>query len=627
MVLLAALALSASAASQDLELRPWAKAVPLRFEIEEERKDADEPAELLALARRCDELGLFDEYSEALDAILAQDADHAGARAALGYVPVGDGWSFEELARFAETSEPLAFPSIDAGKRKKLLKARDADFDNIHTGSFYELWSDLDYGDVRAFSQALTDQYKRFRATLKFPAQDKVDVYLFGSRSEFLAFYRSFLGRSGLHSAGVYIPSFRRLVFYDDPFDPEGAINTARHECTHAMSHLSFGGAPLPKWFEEGIACFYAAGGEAAEGRYTAGLFVGVLQRIRSDTATPLDTLLHMPADKFGGEHYPESWAWVHFLHATRGKRDFGEFLRALRDRTTPEQDRSSCAMTTAEVLRDAYADDWYSLEGEWERYFVDEFALKSPRQLVDFGWIACNRARGLNDREDAERMLAMGQRAFASVPPDAFKDGGVELAFARVGQLVGRTDLEVDTLDTTRVALRAIRDTLNAIPDGVDDARKGHWAVSALYALARITPIRQAANGGGDFRSSQVTALARDGDDEREERQAVIVLYDEILAIAQGSLSRALTADPLHRDAARNALWIAADFDPTALASVFAILRLQVEVDPDDHSLAALAVAYARLGDVAWARMVLDEAEAISAEPSTLGVYRDYID
>ena len=70
------------------------------------------------------------------------------------------------------------------------------------------------------------------------------------------------------------------------------------------------------------------------------------------------------------------------------------------------------------------------------------------------------------------------------------------------------------------------------------------------------------------------------------EQLQAIVVLVDDLLELAFDSQASALGADPIHRQAANEWLFLAFDYAPLRLAEVFETLRLLVELDPDDRRL-----------------------------------------
>lgn len=613
-------------ASQELELRPWSQEHPIQDAYELRLRRAQEPEQRLELAVWCAEQGLLRELHALATELLAGDPDHAAARELLGHVLHDGEWRPEELARFAVKDAPHAFPTLEPRERKALLRERDRDMEEVHRGSFYELWSDLEYEDVRPYSEALTSHYKGLRNRLSFPAQDKIEVMIFGNRSDYLRFYRILSGGSGLHVAGFYVPGLRLLSFYDVPHAPAEALNTARHECTHLLIDLSFERAPLPRWLHEGLACFLAAGGEDAEGAYTAELLVQVLQRIAADETTPLDGLMRLSYGEFAGRHYPECWAWIHFLHARFGRKTFDGFLKELREAVADAEDEEACRSTVIEVFRDVYERELAALDDRWARYYRDEFALRSAQQLLDFGWRSIDASAAKDRSEEARRTLEMAQVAFAAIPGEAGPDVLRELPYARAAQLVRRVELAERDAELARLGLRAVRTALEALPAEDDPARRGRLALEALDALARASGLRGGAEAPFDYRAALLEDRARASGSAREPLEAQVVLYDEIRQVARSSLAGALSRNPLERRAARDALRLAMDYDPAGLPSVFEILRLQVEVDPDDVSQAALAAAYWGLGDRHWARTLMDEAEALSSAPATLAVYREFV-
>ncbi len=158
------------------------------------------------------------------------------------------------------------------------------------------------------------------------PAQERIEVYLFGSRASYDAFVRQFLPD---------VP-YRRALYVKNAAAPgmvlahkSGQLGIdLRHECTHALLHASL--PMIPLWLDEGLAEYF----EVEPERRALGNPHATLARFSAFWGRAPDLArLENKADvgQMSGSDYRNAWAWVHFmLHGPPEAHD--ELVRFLRD-------------------------------------------------------------------------------------------------------------------------------------------------------------------------------------------------------------------------------------------------------------------------------------------------------
>ena len=164
------------------------------------------------------------------------------------------------------------------------------------------------------------------------PSQEKIEVYLFRSRSSYHTYLQQWYPDVPSRRA-LYIKNNgpgRVLVYLSDQLHTD-----LRHECTHALLHASLPMVPL--WLDEGLAEYYEV--EPTKRVYqnahrTATVWSYRLwQRL---TFAELETKQQL-AD-MGRNEYRHAWAWVHFmLHGPPAARqELANFLADIREGVPP---------------------------------------------------------------------------------------------------------------------------------------------------------------------------------------------------------------------------------------------------------------------------------------------------
>jgi hypothetical protein len=624
-----------------IAVRPWATFVAVDRQLVEQKGSAGQDAEkLTALARWCASKGLFREMEEALLQALKKEPGNAGARALLGQRQGPDGaWVEEEAARFSALPTNLAamIPSPSAKDRQRLLAQKDRELRMAVSSNYFDLWTDLDSEPLKRYTDQLNGYYRALKNRFMAYAGGNIDVLVFSTRSDFLRFYAKRFGQRGEHIGGFYLPDNRLLVFYDDPYDLDTILDTARHECTHLLLDLGYSGAPLPLWLDEGMACFLASDDITSSDPYLTGLIAELLDQLRANSAVPLEKLLELERSDFKFPQYALAWSWIHFLNQPEQAPAFQRFLDRLRHEVPRERRkdqeidayRKECRSKTNALFRSVVAADPRALQDSWRRYFSDAFALTTAQQLADFGWSCYGRAVATEKSDEKLRALGLAQDVFAGVATLA-GDGklGVDATQGKVLCMVQRVSTEANlSVGAQRLFLRTALEAIARLPDDADGEGawlRGRLAGRMLLAFRKIAVKNVPEHAAFDCRKAVVDVLSAQDD---ALHRALIANFDDVLKLAFESLARALAKNPLRARAAHDWLELAMDLAPDRVADVFPILKLLVEKDPDDRNLAALGLAYLGLGDKAVGKMLIEEAKERSVNPESLASFVAYFE
>jgi hypothetical protein len=243
-------------------------------------------------------------------------------------------------------------------------------------------------GRTEGFKQVaalLELMYAEYSGMFKAEKDEKLvsRVFLFEKRNDFLAFSKR-MGSSGEGAAGYYSPRLRILVV-DASMGAEKrgvlfdeGMDTLLHEGFHQFLHFYL--EEIPYWFNEGIAEYYGPS-EVVPGQRK--LKVGLVPKQRGPDGftryqviqlclkpngpmplTPLKELVRLDARRVmekADVHYPQAWAFIHYLANghPKGKKMLVEYFKALR-----------AGKDEAGALEAAFAGvDWARLEADWREY------------------------------------------------------------------------------------------------------------------------------------------------------------------------------------------------------------------------------------------------------------------
>ncbi len=626
-VLITAISSSLLATSgDDAAARPWIVAQAIEARYLEKRSAAKSDADRLDGLRFCLDAGLYPQAEEMIASLGATGALPVDVAARVGLALDAGKLVASDAARFTEVAPPIPDATLTpptGAARADLLATKNREFKLRAKSTHFDLWSDLADADLVPWTKLLNDYYAGFRNRFSAYVPTNIDVFLFASHSDYLVYYALSTGVTGESVLGFYDFDRRLLTFFNDPFARAEIAITARHECTHLLIDLSYKGVVLPSWFHEGMACFLAADGTAARGEYTASLILNLMRPKSKANLVTLGQLLDVDTKDVKFEHYPPSWSLVHYLSASKRAAEFQKFQSALRDwagdlekRPTPAEARKKAR----ELFEKTIECTIERLDDERRSWFAEQFRFERPEQFLDFAAAGTRQAEFAEAPDEARFCLDAAHQSLDAIASDA--SSANERTILSVAEHVRRAELAKCDPDGARLLLLDVRDRLKALAPIADESRRARLVrrVLAMVATATSAP---AITTPRDLRAHLAAKVKSTSDVRRQATlRSLVALTDDVLGIAFGALARALNADPRNRPAAREWLFLALEDAPAILEEVFPLLVLMDELDPDDESLAALALAYRGLGKTGYGEMLLDEAKGRSAQPGALSEY-----
>ncbi len=610
--------------------QPWRIDVDRSVDAAHREKEAGKDAEKrLAVAQYCLDRGLFSRAAELLAGLAGEAPDeavHGEAAALFGLAASDGGLARAEATRFSKqppaATEFIALPTNS--RRAEILRERHREMKLANKSTYFDLWTDLDPESLVPYTKTLNDYYREFRNRFRADFTNNIDVRLFRNRSDYLIDYVRRFGTSGENVLGYYQLSTRQLVFYDDPHEKDEVLLTAKHECTHLLIDLSYGGAAIPPWLHEGLACFLAGDGLEARGGPTLDLALKLMDMLDANTQMTIGQLMKVDAKGLEYAHYAWAWSLVYFFNRDDRADAFRSFLTTLRDAmkdagdATPVETRDR----VVSVFESVFGAGLAQLDDAWRSYFREEFRLERDDQLVDAGFGALDRALYLDSERDRRRALEVAEAAFEMVSP-AGRDARHRLG--EVSCWVRRAGVSEDLdLDGLRLMLRRVLGALPALAS-LDGSERGRLVRRTLEVLAYRTGNGRTAAGAIDLRERLVAQADAAAGAEQDVRRALVVLFDELAAAGFQALGAVLSRDPVHRAAIEEWIHLAMEFAPGRLDEVFPLARLRVELDPDDRAMAALGAVYVGLGRDKWGKVLMKDAESRSARPGSLARFKSY--
>lgn len=603
--------------------QPWLRTESLRRETAAREPGRDgAPEALAAHGRLCRERGLLAEMLEFAAPARAGGAAPAEVLDLLGLAPGAAGLQPREVATPEATPAYAALAAPAPATRAKVLSARFRDIRVANKATYFDIWSDLDEAALKPYLSTLTEHYSQLRNRFRADLWSNIDVLIYGNRSDYLIDYLRETGRSGENILGYFVPGRRLLVFYDDPEDTASVQLTARHECTHLLIDLGFGGAPVPRWLHEGLACYAAADGDAARGRATAALLLTFLDLADRGKLASTESLLQIDSSTITYEHYAAAWGLVHFLNQGARAKLFQGFLSELRESLDPGSSNADAEKQASALFRAAFGEDLDGLDRSARSYFRTELRLERPEQFLDLAEAALEQLGLAKDGAAAERLLDVAQCALEGAAVEPKLDSPRRMAALRCA--VERAARARESAELGRQLLRRVRTELALLPARGPVGPRMRLVRRALDVARESAGVRRSAAPFDLVRAFQQQA-ERSAGAARDTLSALASLAEQLLAGEFATCGAALAAAPAYRGAAVEWLCLAAEAAPARVREIFPYLQLQVEADPDDRALAALGVAYAALGKGPYGRRLIAEGKAISPRPRDLEAFERY--
>ncbi|MFM7051030.1 MAG: DUF1570 domain-containing protein [Planctomycetota bacterium] len=264
---------------------------------------------------------------------------------------------------------------------------------------------------MQVFLPTALDHYRS--ALIPLPAPDgPIDVYIFGERSDWMAYTRERLPHEAAMyeriGRGGYTIEGDAVLFDIGRWD---TFTIAAHEGWHAYTQRVFR-HPLPVWLEEGIACFMEGVRGGVNGAPPTFIpwrnverFSELRETMSRERFVPLEELVQGTPQDFLRDsrrtllgYYAQTWALVHFLNEGEGGRYRKGLERLLDDavagRISSTIWESSRAGTRNDrrmaigrqvgpaVLREYFAEDLTRLSAEY-RAFVEKVVARGNGEKI----------------------------------------------------------------------------------------------------------------------------------------------------------------------------------------------------------------------------------------------------
>ena len=236
----------------------------------------------------------------------------------------------------------------------------DSQVIEMKSSHFYFRFHPIDQVTMKQITKQSDELYEKVTQDIGFFPQSPIGVVLASSESEFNQFQPK---NKPLPSwaVGVAYPS-RNVMVIRSPRLIQGNIKDTLKTFTHELCHLvlasGFGGRPIPRWLNEGLAMY-----ESYEWRPSQDYLMA--RAVLSGTLIPLEDL----TQAFGGNHfnvqkaYLQSYSLVHYLFSTYGPSQFHQFVLLLSKGNSFEKARM-----------DAFEITPHAFEKKWERYLAFRF-------------------------------------------------------------------------------------------------------------------------------------------------------------------------------------------------------------------------------------------------------------
>ncbi len=240
---------------------------------------------------------------------------------------------------------------------------------STHVSPNFIVTSDLDEKACYEIAEELEKFYKKYINRVRRPAdssQERFRVYFFSGHSGYLAYTEDILGQASESTWGLYSPWLKQLVLWNSP-DKRKVIETVRHEGFHQYFHRIT--SHEPRWLNEGLALYFMQA-RLVDGSWKDDQiqveYASLLQALDRDDWTPLEELVYGDARSFMSRaslHYPQAWAFVHYLYS---ERDLKKRLDVLLDALQEGSSRK-------EAVQSAFAGvDWLEMERDFTQHVLD---------------------------------------------------------------------------------------------------------------------------------------------------------------------------------------------------------------------------------------------------------------
>jgi hypothetical protein len=195
---------------------------------------------------------------------------------------------------------------------------------------FYRIKSDLPPEEIRLYADHLDRLYAQLMQRLgglPSRAPEELNVYLFGTRAEYLVTLRTYRQIDASGTAGMFFvkPEGDGLALFTGDRSRLRVLHTLQHEAFHQFAWSRFGG-DLPPWLNEGLAELFGqsilVGDDLQPGLPSARLVDAVRGLIEKGESLPVRSMVQMTREDWNervqagkaAPLYHQSWSMAHFL-------------------------------------------------------------------------------------------------------------------------------------------------------------------------------------------------------------------------------------------------------------------------------------------------------------------------
>jgi hypothetical protein len=219
----------------------------------------------------------------------------------------------------------------------------------VARSKYYVIKTDLPAPNAQAYARHLDrmyEEYARRLASLPPRAPEKLNVYIFSKREEYLGTLRARWRIDGTGTGGMFFVKANGsgLALWTESLPARRVHHVIQHEGFHQFAWSRFGG-DLPIWVNEGLAEFFGhavlVGDRLLLGQSTPRAVRSVQNAIESKSHVPFSRMLTMTGaswsrrlqDGTASVQYDQAWSMVQFLvygDGSRYQQAFEQYLRRL---------------------------------------------------------------------------------------------------------------------------------------------------------------------------------------------------------------------------------------------------------------------------------------------------------
>ncbi len=327
-----------------------------------------EPARFLRL-RLARTLGMRSEATREARELLAIHPRDAGLAETLVELLLLQGMPFEAREALEQSLANGVDPTRLAPLDDLLVRAiQGPSFGQYYRyeSAHFDVVSEIDRGTCAEVARELEDALGDYQARIRRLPRDilsRFRVYVFRGRAGYVGYAGHLFGGGAHQTAGLFSPTLKQLLLWKVPEEIE-LLRSARHEAFH--QYLDAIQPKAPKWWNEGMACYYERTGEAG-GRAGGMVLPDYVRLLLTEPVPPLETVVLGDSSDFyagGMTNYALSWGFLHFLRHSPAapRRLFFEIQDAVLAEGAPEPRLSA-------LLQDQ---DWNRLNQDFLTYIRD---------------------------------------------------------------------------------------------------------------------------------------------------------------------------------------------------------------------------------------------------------------